>query len=358
MCRFAAIVLCLIAILLPLRADPVASLDQLTVLDQGRQITVSWHFYYKLLPPKITLPESNAQVTLDDPATLKQNLATLATAAFALTLDGQPAPLTQLSTLNLAPDGGCFATLLYPGRKNARVQLRETILPLYPPSYIINYQVYSPLAPAHGVSGYFTGGMPSPVVEYTQVGDDYHPSVFDALNATPVRLFKAELRAAWINPSWLFLTIIVVLLRPVRELYPLAWIMAMAWLLPTFFWARYGVQIPVAIHPFIPALLTAAIAALCARSKPPFAALLVALAIAGLLNGCLDIQQTSIERPPPTGENLAGLCLGLIAGFALIFAISLPLIAECRKYPGFQHTWAPKIAAALAVGAMVLAFVR
>ena len=352
--RFAIVALCLVA-LLPLRADPVPSLDQLTVIDQGSQLTLIWHFYYKLLPQRITLPGNGTQVALDDPATLKQNLALLARNAFALTLDGQPAPLTSLDGLNLALDGGCYATLLYPGRKNARVQLRETILPLYPASYIINYEIYSPLARARGVTGYFTGGAPSPVVDYTQIGDDYHPSPLDSLNATPVRLFKSELRAAWINPSWLFLTLIVLLLRPARELYPLAWIMVMAWILPIFIWAADGAQIPVTLPRIIPALVTTAIAALCycSRTRLPLSG--AAVALAGLLNGCLDIQQTSLERPPPDGANLTGLVLGLIAGFALIFAVALPLLHECRKTPGFQRHWAPKIAAALAFVAIALA---
>ncbi|HEX4141075.1 MAG TPA: hypothetical protein VHY09_12050, partial [Candidatus Methylacidiphilales bacterium] len=210
-----AVVLCFVAVL-PLRADPVPSLDQLTVIDQGSQLTLIWHFYYKLLPEKLSLPESGAQVALDDPATLKAGLATLARGAFAITVDGKPNPPTALSDLNLAADGGCYATLSYPGRKNAHVELRETILPLYPPGYIINYEIYSPLARSRGVTGYFTGGAPSPVVAYTQISDDYKPSLFDALNATPVRLFKAELRAAWINPGWLLLTLIVLLLRPAR----------------------------------------------------------------------------------------------------------------------------------------------
>jgi len=354
MFRF-AVVASYLAAILPLCADPVPSLDQLTVIDQGRQVTLIWHFYYKLLPQKFSLPDGGTQVALDDPATLRQNLTRLARGAFALTLDGHPVPPTDLSELNLAADGGCYATLFYAGHKNARLELRETILPLYPPSYVINYEIYSPLARARGVTGYFSGGAPSPVVEYSQISDDYQPSLLDTLNAQPIRLFKAELRSAWINPSWLFLTLIVLLLRPARELYPLAWIMAMAWILPIFIWAANGAQIPLPLHPLIPALLTAAIAALCAWTSPPFAIIVATLALAGLLNGCLEIQRTTLERPPPNGPNLAGLTLGLITGFALIFAIALPLLHECRKTPDFQRAWAPRIAGALAVCAVILA---
>ena len=353
----AVIALGLIAVL-PLRADPVPSLDQLTVIDQGSQLTLIWHFYYKLLPQKFSLPGENTQIALDDPATLRQNLTRLARGAFALTINGQPTWLADLSELNLAADGGCYATLFYDGHKNGHLELRETILPLYPPSYIINYEIYSPLARARGVTGYFQGGAPSPVVTYMQVGDDYKPSILDALNATPVRLFKAELRAAWLNPGWLFLTLIVLLLRPARELYPLAWIMAMAWILPIFVWAANGTQVPFPLHPLVIALVTAAIAALGIWIAPRLAVFASALAFAGLLNGCLEVQQTTLERPPPDGANLTGLVLGLIAGFALIFAIALPLLHECRKQPGFQRSWAPKIAAALAIGAVVLALFR
>jgi len=352
------LIFCLAMVVLPLRADPTPSLDQLTVLDQGSQIIITWHFYYRLLPKKLILPGGSTQITLDDPATLRPNLEALVRSAFALTLDGQPAPLTTLSELNLAPDGGVDATLLYPGRKNARLQVREPLLPLYPSTYIINFEIYSPSARAHAVTGYFTGGAPSPVIDYTQIGDDYKPSIFDALNAPPVKLFKQELRAAWINPSWLFLILIVLLLRPARQLYPLAWIMALAWILPIFIWAHNGTQIPLPLHPLIPALLTAAIAALGLLARPSLAVLAPALACAGLLNGCYEVQKTTLERPPPIGPNLTGLSLGLIAGFALIFAIALPILYECRKHPHFQHAWAPKIAAALALTALALALLR
>ena len=140
----------------PLVADPTPSLDQLTVIDQGPQVTVVWHFFYKLLPPKFILREINSQaIDLDDPATLKTKPGRLASAAFALTLDGQPAPLTKISELTVAPDGGCFATLLYPGRQNGRLQLQETLLPYYPSSYVINYEIYSPLDRGAGRIGLF-----------------------------------------------------------------------------------------------------------------------------------------------------------------------------------------------------------
>ena len=356
-CRFAVVAFCFAAVL-PLRADPVPSLDQFSVIDQGSQLTLVWHFYPTLLPTKFIPPEYKAQIeeglTAMPP---RSSTEILVRAAFILTLDGQPIKPVSVET-NLAADGGCTATIVYPGRKNARLELREILLPHYPPSYIINYEIYSPLARAHGVTGYFQGGAPSPVVAYTQISDDYKPSVFDALNATPVKLFKAELRAAWLNPAWLFLALIVLLLRAARELYPLAWIMAMAWILPVFIWAANGAQVPFPLHPLVTALVTAAIAALGIGLAPSFAIFASAVALAGLLNGCLEVQQTTLERPPPDGANLTGLVLGLIAGFALIFAIALPLLHECRKQPGFQRNWAPKIAATLALGAMALSFFR
>ena len=355
--RFAIVALCFVAAL-PLRADPVPSLDQITVIDQGSQLILIWHFYSKLLPQKFSVPEYGVQVDLGNPDTRLQNLIKLSRNAFKVTIDGKVVLPAEQGQAVPALDGGCYVTLYYPGHKNARLELRENLLPLYPASYVINYEIYSPLARARGVTGYFTGGAPPPVVDYTQIGEDYTPSLFDALNATPARLFKTELRAAWINPSWLFLTLIVLLLRPARELYPLAWIMAMAWILPIFIWANNGEQIPLAMHPVVPALVTAVIAALCIWKSPHLALIAAASALAGLINGCLDIQQTTLERPTPDGSNLTGLVLGLIAGFALIFAIALPLLHECRKTPDFQRAWAPKIAGALAVGALVLAFIR
>jgi hypothetical protein len=355
--RLALVALCFMAMLRILRADPTPSLDRLTVIDQGSQIIVVWQFYHRLLPQKFILPGGNTQIALDDPATLKANIVTLAGSAFTLTLDGKPALPPTLSEVNLAADGGCYTTLIYPGHKNARITLQENLLPDYPPGYVINYEIYSPLARARGITGYFTGGAPSPVVEYTQIGDDYHPSIFDSLNTQPVKLFKAELRAAWIRPSWLFLILIVLLLRPAKELYSLAWIMALAWILPIFIWAAKGVQIPYTLHPVFSALLTCSLAARYAWKLPSFALAAPALAFAGLLNGCLEVQQTTLERPPPDGANLTGLVLGLLAGYALIFAVALPILHECRKQPGFQRNWAPKIAVALGLAALALAFV-
>lgn len=351
--RVAFATLCFAALSLPLRADPVPSLDQITVVDQGSRISVLWHFYYRLLPSEINLPGLRTQVSLGNPATLKDNLSTLAAHAFEMVVDGQAqAPLSV--ELNLAPDGGAFANLVYPGRKQGRLRLRETLLPLYPPTYIINYDISSPLARERALTGYFTGGPNPPVVEYTQIGDDYRPSVFDVLEAQPVKLFKVELRAAWINPAWLFLTIIVILIRPAGELYPLAWMMAMAWMAPIYVWAKSGVQVPFALHPVVPALVTAAIGVLLLRGRPAFPRAAVVLVVAGILHGCVEIQQTALERPPPTGANLAGLCLGLVAGFALVFAVTVPITLECRKFPGFTQTWAPRICGALAVAALVL----
>jgi hypothetical protein len=325
------------------------------VLDHGDQLVVDWHFYPRLLPARFNLPEHPEQsIALDDPATLKENLTKLASAAFAVTLDGKSVALANPPDVTVAPDGGCDVTLIYRGRKNSHLQVRETILPLYPSSYIIDYQVYSPLAPVRGSIGYLMGGGPSPVIEYTQIGDDYRPSVFDWFNATPFKLFKSELRAAWINTSWLFLTLAVLLTRPARELYPLAWVMAMAWIIPIFLWAVRDAQIPLALHPIIPALVTAAIALICARWIPPFAGMIAILVVAALLNGCFEVQQTTLERPPPTPGNLTGLLLGLVASFALIFAAGLPIITECRKYPGFQRAWVPKICLGLALLALVV----
>ncbi len=348
-----------VASALGLAADPTPSLDEVTVIDQGPQITVLWHFFPKLLPSKVSLDENPSQVVvLDDPATLKQNLAALAATAFALTVDGQPAPLAKVSELTVAPDGGCFATLLYPGRRNGHLQVREPLLPSYPSSYIINYQIYSPLDPARGVSGYFTGGAPSPVVDYLQLGGEVRPSAWDWVHAKPVALFKAALRTAWINPNWLFMAILLLLMRRAKDLWPLAWIMAGAWIIPCFFWVMDDLQVPFPIHPVVPALATVAICLLCLRPSLKFAILATAIGAAGLLNGCFDIQQTSIERPPSDVSNLIGLGAGFVAGLALIFAIGLPIVTECRKVPGFQRHWSPKIGGAIAALALILPWLR
>ena len=297
-------------------------------------------------------------LAFDDPTTLRQNLRELATSAFEVTLDGRTDPLQTISELTLAPDGGCFATLIYTGQKKGRVTVRETILPAYPASYIINYEIYNPLDRGRGVSGYLTGGAPGPAVAYTQLASDAAPSISDALNSAPVRLFKSDLRTPWIDTNWLFTVILLSLLRPARELYPLFLIMAMAAVVPRFLWVMDNLQIPFSIHAILPGIVTALLCGLCLRRPPSLTGLGAALTVSSLLDGCYDIQQTPLERPEAAVTNLLGLCLGFVSGLALIFAVGYPLVSECRKYPGFQRGWAPKIGWALAAAALILPWVK
>jgi hypothetical protein len=196
------------------------------------------------------------------------------------------------------------------------------------------------------------------VVDYLQLGGDVRPAAWDWLNAKPVTLFKAELRTAWINTNWLFMAILLLLMRPSKDLAPLAWIMAGTWIIPCFFWAMDDLQIPIVIHPIVPALATVAICLLCLRPPLNFALLATAVAAAGLLNGCFDIQQTSLERPASDVSNLIGLGVGFVTGLALIFAIGHPIVTECRKVPGFQRDWAPKMCWAIAAFALILPWLK
>jgi hypothetical protein len=235
--------------------------------------------------------------------------------------------------------------------------LKDTLLPYYPASYVINYQIFSPIDPWRGSSGYFTGGTVA-LADYTQVAGDFKPSAFDWLGASPIVLFKSTLRTAWIDTNWLFLALIVVLTRPSGEACSLGWIMAGAWSLPCFFWTVDDLQIPFGLHPIIPALGTVAVCILSLRLMPSFRVLAWAVAGVGVINGCFDIQQTSLERPFPSLANFFGLCLGFTAGLALILAIAVPIVLECRKARDFQAGWVPKICWAVALLALVLPWVK
>jgi hypothetical protein len=354
------VVLSLAAAARPLPADPTPSLDQLLFIPQGGQVTLLWHFYYKLLPPKFIFREKNSlAISLDDPATLKQNLTLVASNAFDLNLDDRPAPLTKIIELTLAPDGGCLAKLLYPGRRNGRLRLREPLLAYYPSSYVMDYRIFNPLRRGHLPAGYFMGGeSSSSVIEFVESDQNAPPSVFDFLYTTPVMLFKEDLRSAWINTNWLFIALLLVLTRPPRELYPFALIMAALWIVPCFFWTMDNLQVGLSIHPIFPALVTVAMCVLCRRRTLKFGALCAALAVAGLLNGCFDIQQTNLERPDADVLNLIGESLGFAAGLGLVFVIGYLLVAECRKFPGFNRDWKPKICWIFAILALALSFVR
>ena len=351
--------LVLVVLAPPVAADPTPSLDELMIAPQGSQVTLTWDFYYKLLPSKFIFREQNSQpVTLDDPPTLKQNLTFIAANAFDLTVDGQPAPLTKIAELTLARDGGCIVRLLYPGRKNGRLQVREPLLSYYPPSYIMDYRVYAPLKRARNPTGYLMGGNSAQVIEYVEPDRNAPPFILDNLDTTPIRLFKAQLRVPWTNTNWLILALLLVLNRPARELAFSGLIMAAAWIVPCFFWTMDNLQVGFSIHPIVPGLVTAALCALCLRRSLKFAILAIALAAAGLLNGCFDIQQTSLERPEADVANLVGESLGFVTSLGLIFTIDYFLVAECRKFPGFDGEWKPKICWALAILALILSFVR
>ncbi len=357
--RVVFVVLLLVVFALPTAADPTPSLDQLMIMPQGSQVMVIWHFYFKLLPPKFIFREKNSlPIVLDDSATLKQNLAVLATNAFDYTLDGRPMPLVKLSELSIAPDGGCMARLLYPGRKNGRLQLSEPLLSYYPSSYIMDYRIFRPLKRARNPTGYFMGGDPSPVIDYVESDGTEPPSILDDLDNPQTKLFKEELRSAWINTNWLFLALLLVLIRPSRELFPLGLIMAAAWIVPCFFWIMKNLQVPFSIHPMAPGLVTAAVCLAVPRASLKFPLLAVVVAVVGLLNGCFDIQQTSLERPEADITNLLGAGIGFIISLGMVFAIGYFLVTECRKIPGFDRDWRPKMCVAFALIALIVSFMR
>ncbi len=340
-----------------LRADPTPSLDQLYVIDQGPQLSLIWHFYYKLLPAKFVLPQRNGVViSLADPSTRRQNLTDLAFAAFTLTIDGREAPPTGIAELTPAPDGGCFVTLLYRGHRKGRLELRDNLLPVYPASYVMNYEIYNPWARAEGVSGYFTGGAASPVISYTQRGSGSPPTMLSWLDGTPVALFKSELRAAWINANWLLMCLLLLLTQFPRRALRLGLALIAGWVLPTLLWLGCDAQLPFALPAIVPGLATVAICLLTRRAGLNFAWIAGGLAAAGILDACYDIQQTTLERPAPTPGNLLGFALGFVASLALIFLIGIPLVGECRRQPGFTTKWAPKICWGLAALALILPF--
>ncbi len=319
-----------------------------------------WHFYYRVLPPRLTLKENHGEaIALNDPPTLKQSLRDIASVAFTVTLDGQSAPLQPIDDeLTMAPDGGVQVRLVYPGRPGGHLHVQDNMLAYYPAGYVINYQFSSPVDRWRGTAGYLVGGHGAAAVDYVQLAQDFKPSPLDWFNASPVVLFKSTLRTAWINPNWLLLAIIVLLTRPFAEVVRLGGVMAGAWSLPCYFWANDGLQIPWAIHPVLPALGTGAFCLLNLRFQPGFRVLAWTLFGVGVLNGGFDIQQTSLERPFLSFANFAGLCAGFVVGLGLVFAIGFPIVAECRKAQDFQSAWAPKICWAAGGLALVLPWVR
>ena len=55
----------------------------------------------------------------------------------------------------------------------------------------------------------------------------------------------------------------------------------------------------------------------------------------------VDIQPLLLDIRPR--RILVGLSLGFVGGIALVLLVLVPLWWECKKYPGFQENWAPRI---------------
>ena len=317
----------------------------LQIEDRGSQLIVSWHFFYSLLPQQFILHEKNDEsisLGTTDPNLLKQNLTDLVQAAFDFKVDGQLVPPTVLS-LTCYPNKSCLVQMSCPGHARSKVDLAAPVLKYFPTGFFLSVSVSS----STGIKGFFFGRQFPPVIQFEQ-GD---------VPRSPVKPFfskdeAAEFGAAWVNYNWILTCLVLLLMRQLRLITVLVVAILAGWIMLSFAITLYNYKIPFKIPELALGVSTVLLCIICTRYPKHFLLPAVFTAAAGLLNACFDTQQIPLSHPAETLNALTGLGLGFASGLALVMLVLIPLWWECKKYPGFQGHWAPKISwivAALAV---------
>jgi len=328
---------------------PEYGMATLKIEDQGSQFIFNWHFFYSQMPPRFVLHEMHDESISfpnADAGLLKKYLSDIALSAFDLSVDGEKVQ-PELLTLTLYPNKSCAVVLRYPGRPGRKADLRAPILRYLPSSYILNVRLSS----STGVTGVRFGAAYPPVVHFVQGVDNV------VRPPAPPRFSKAflsEVGTAWVNNNWILLGIVLLLLGQPKQIAALVASIVVCWILLCFATVILDWKFHWKIPEFtlcLPTVLLCLISLKCRARSVWFTVVTVA---AGLLNACYDIQQIPVSDPAQTVNTLIGLSLGFVGGIALVLIVVVPLWWECRKYPGFQEHWAPKIAWAVALLAVFL----
>jgi hypothetical protein len=339
-----------------LRADVVPTLQTLQIVDRGNHLVLNWSFYYAEFPSQFVLKEKQSEtISLQDPAKLFQNISDLVSVAFDLRINGRAIQPEKIADLTIAPDKLCTAKVIYPGVPGGHLEVRAPVLQYLPPTYVINYSVFSLGLTNKPVNGDLSAqaGPFSQVIRYDEItsSGDWSLPLADSVS---FNLFKSALRTAWINPNWIFIIVILLLVQEPRRVIALVSLLIFEWVLICVLRGSGHLQFPWLIPELLLGGLTSVLGG-AANKWPQKNARLVLLAlIAGFFNACRDVQQIRWTPENETSGALGGLSLGFVASIGLILLVVIPLIWECKKFREFDRVWAPKICWAIAALALLL----
>jgi hypothetical protein len=326
---------------------PERSMANLQIQDQGSQLIMSWHFFYFLLPKQFILHEKQDEpiaLQVADDHLLEQDLSDIVQVAFEVKIDGQTVRPTLLKLTRYA-NKSCLVLLSYPGHVHSHVELRAPVLHYFPPGFVLIVSVTN----STGKKGAFFGRNFPPVVHFVQ-GDILRAPAKPFFS----RDFIAEWGTAWVNYNWILTCVVLLLMRQPKQMAVLIGGIVVWWIFLSMAAVLFDFKVPYRIPEMVLCVPTVLLCILCGKDQGRFVLLTLVTGAAGLLNAGYDIQQIPLSEPAQTVNALIGLSMGFVGGMALVLLVVVPLWWECRKYPGFQESWAPKIAWAVAGVAVFL----
>lgn len=331
-----------------LQADaPERNMANVKITDQGSHLLVSWHFFYFLLPQQFALHEKGDEpisLAEADPSILEKNLREIAQTAFTVSVDGRVVEPALLS-LTLYPNKSCLVLLSFPGHSGSKVDFRAPVLQYFPPAYFLSISFSS----GKRMTGAYFGKQFPPVAHFVQ-GDVPAPPSKPLFSQD----FIAEFGAAWVNYNWILSCVVLLLMRHPKQIFGLIATIVTCWIFLCVASTLFDYKLPFKVPQIALCIPTLLLCFICVKYPRQWALLTLVTLMAGLLNACYDIEQIPLSVPAQTANALAGLALGFAGGIALVLFVLIPLWWECRKYPGFEKIWAPKISWAVAALAVFL----
>jgi hypothetical protein len=320
-----------------LHADiPERSMANLQIEDQGNQLVVSWHFYYFLLPQRFVLHEKqDTPISLGtaDDHLLEQNLSEIALGAFDFKVDGQTVQPTLLK-LTTYPNKSCLVLLSYPGHPRSQVELRAPVLKYFPKGYFFSVSFWG----SAGKQGALFGTNFPPVAHFVQ-GDLPRPQTKPFFSKD----FISEWGAAWVNYNWILTCLVLLLMQKPKQIAVLIASIMLGWVSLCFAAALFDCKLSYKLSQMALCIPTVLVCIICVQYPKRGVLLTLVTVAAGLLNAYYDIQQIPLSVPAQTVNALVGVALGFTGGIALVLLVLVPIWWECKKFPGFQENWAPKI---------------
>ena len=302
----------------------------LDVHEQGRQLLLTWVFYYDELPPA-------SIASAGDPQDVKPGLARLALTAFELKTATGPLRPSHISQLMVLEDKTCLVILAYPVERAGSVEIQSPILRLLPVNYLINVRFTDPQGKT--ISSLVDRNSP-PIKAFLtgRAGNGTEPVTRPFWSA-----FATAAGTPWIHTNWILLVLLLVVSTPLPRTCLL---LAVATLLRT---ALVHVSlvagfIPTWRVPFsllcLPLLALAWLAARPGRKGFPLPA---AAASGALILALYDLQFLPAGNAGRSAAALAGLDCGFAAGLALAAAILCAINVELDKFLRLHEEWRGRV---------------